>query len=133
MSDWNNNELKSKAAYDFCKLLDENDDLRAGCKTNMRTARDTLRDVGQFDNMPAGLPIYVFEDNEEERRKVVAIVLPRKGEMPSPEHFNIKLAWPCTWTPYPQKMRESTKPGRGIITCETIVAIKTSIDDARRD
>jgi hypothetical protein len=103
MSDWNDETpgVKEAAAFKFCQRLEEDlDGIRERCKRDMKTARDTLREAGNFTNMPADLPVYVFEDDPTEMGKVVAIVLPKKGEMPNFDHFDIDMTWPCTWTPY---------------------------------
>ena len=115
--DWNtaSPEVKQRAVYDFCKKLDEDTgNLREDCRRSPRTARDTFREVGNFVNLPEDLPIYACEDNEKDRSKVMAIILPAKGQLPSWEDFDIKSACPCTWTPYVEFMSKSLRPAQGV-------------------
>jgi hypothetical protein len=112
--DWNtaDPEVKKKAVYDFCTRLDKDvDGIRDSCRDKPRTARDTLQEAGNFKNMPEDLPIYVCEDNAQDRGKVMAIILPKKGELPKWEDFDIKSTCPCTWTPYVEFLSESLLPG----------------------
>jgi hypothetical protein len=112
--DWNtaDPEVKQKAVYDLLTELDKDvDGIRDKCKGNTRTARDRLQAAGNFKNMPENLPIYVCEDNEQDRSKVMAIILPAKGELPGWDDFDIKATCPCTWTPYRSFMSASLKPG----------------------
>jgi len=109
--DWNtaDPEVKKRAVYDFCAELDKDDNARENCRNFTRTARDKLNEVGNFKNMP-DLPIYVCEKDEKDRRKVMAIILPPKGQLPSYDDFDIKTTCPCTWTPYVELMSKSLKP-----------------------
>lgn len=113
MSDWNDPNARYLAAYKLCDRLDKDADpkgIRDTCRTDPKAARDALRLAGDFSNMPADLPVYICEGNAEDMGKVVAIVLPPKGQMPSPPAFDIKKTWVCTWTPYFQMLEESAKP-----------------------
>ena len=116
--DWNtaDPEVKQKAVYDLCALLDKDENnIRHECLTKIDVARETLKKVGNFKNMPPNLPVYVCEDNKEDRGKVMAIVLPAKGTLPPKfEDFDIKSACPCTWTPYRELMIESLQPGDSV-------------------
>lgn len=112
MPDWNDDDpaAKEAAAFKFCQILDRDENgIRRRCKESRKTARDTLMAAGEFTNMPEDLPVYVFEDDRRAKEALVAIVLPKKGEMPDYEHFDIDTTWPCTWTPYASILNARTR------------------------
>ncbi len=119
MNDWNANDdaankAKKLATYKLCERLDKDADpkgIRDACRNDPKAARDALRQAGDFINMPADLPVYVCEENAQDRGKVVAIVLPAKGQMPTFDAFDFKKTWICTWTPYAQILQQALKPG----------------------
>ncbi len=102
MNSWNdeNPKVRQDATRRFCEMLDSDSALREACKNDPEKARATLQKAGDFDDMPADLEVRVFEDQRASSDQLVTMILPPVGELPSPEIFDARSVWRCTWISY---------------------------------
>lgn len=100
MAKWNDNNDREKAAWNFCQMLQNDPELREKCKNDRRAAWKALQEAGQFEDMPGGTEVRVFEDTVESSDQLVTIVLPK--QLPSLSNFNVLEVWRCTWLPWEQ-------------------------------
>jgi len=102
MSEWNDENARADATRQFCEMLDADSALREACKRDKKTAWQTLKEAGNFTDMPTDIEVYVFENEVESSDKMVTLVLPKQGDVPSGDSFNPKSVWLCTWSRYLQ-------------------------------
>lgn len=95
-------DARIPATRRFCEMLDKNPTLRQECLTNPVKARETLEKAGDFEDMPADVKVFVFENEVQSSDEVVTLVLPKKGELPPLDIFDAKSVWLCTWSHYLQ-------------------------------
>lgn len=115
MRKWNSEEEddRKNAAYAFCKMLDqnENEGLRKACQEDKDFAWDTLRKTGDFEDMPHGVEVLVFESTIDSNDMVVSMILPKQGEVGPLDPFDWAKVWRCSWAD-PDKMSK-WKPDDG--------------------
>lgn len=101
MRQWNSEKEndRKEAAYAFCEMLDkdDNDDLRKACQVDKHLAWDTLRKTGDFEDMPLGVEVLVFESTIDSNDMVVSMILPRQGEVKPFDVFDWRNVWRCSW------------------------------------
>jgi len=92
-------ERRADAAYNFCKALDEDSDLRSRClDKDLPDARDTFKEEGQYGNMPEDVIVRAFEIEDEDRGdRLITIKLPPVGKLPPKDQFIAKKYWVCTY------------------------------------
>ena len=95
-------EVRKTATRKFCEMLDADPALRQKCKADPATAKETLKQAGDFTNIPPEVIVYVMEDQLSSSDKIVAMVLPPQGAVPDADHFELKSVWRCTWNVYLQ-------------------------------
>jgi hypothetical protein len=103
MTKWKENDSPAErdtATYEFCKMLDKDPDLRKACKEERDMAWDTLRKAGEFDDMPHGVEIHVFEKNINSNDGMVTLILPEPGDIKPFDTFIPGEVWRCTWAHY---------------------------------
>lgn len=91
-------------AFKLCNLLDGSAAAlarREECKTDRQKAKQALKEAGQFDHIPKEVEVFIMENHVEDARNVVAVILPKQGEIPDQAHFEAKKYWLCTWHLYP--------------------------------
>jgi len=93
-------DARIAATRKFCEKLDLDADLREACKTQPETAWRTLNEAGDFEDMPADVRVYVFENKPDSSDKVVTLVLPAKGELGPADTFDASGVWYCSWPHY---------------------------------
>jgi hypothetical protein len=104
MSKWKSNDSPAErkaAAYDFCTKLDGDANLREACKKDQNVAWNTLRDAGEFVDMPHAVEVCVLEDDSiTANNKIVTMVLPVRGHLKPFDTFQAAEVWRCTWAHY---------------------------------
>ncbi len=102
MNKWHDQDpaIRRAATYKFCKMLEEDPALRKACQEDKDKAWDTLRQAGEFEDMPHHVSVYVFEDAINSNDQVVTLVLPEPGDLGSEEQFDPGRVWRCTWNRY---------------------------------
>lgn len=100
MSKWTNINARTAATRKFCEMLDADVALRKACQKDRKKARDTLKRAGKFTDMPTDIEVYVFENQVKSSDKVVTLVLPKRGQLPSQRAFDPKDVWLCSWARY---------------------------------
>lgn len=101
MNKWQS-DARIAATRKFCEMLENDAALRQQCVTDPTKARETLQRAGDFEDMPADLKVYAFENEVESSDQIVTLVLPKKGELPSADVFDAKDVWYCSWSHYLQ-------------------------------
>ena len=83
-------------------MLDRDPELRKACKADRKKAWETLKQAGDFEDMPNDVEIHVFENEVGSSDKMVTMILPKEGELPPADIFDAKGVWVCTWAHYLQ-------------------------------
>jgi hypothetical protein len=95
-----------QVTYDLCKKLDREPDTREACKNDRQIAKDTLKAVGNFDNIPEDVQVFFQEPDVKSNTKVAAVKLPEQGKVPDFKNFDPRAFWICTWSLYDQFSEE---------------------------
>jgi hypothetical protein len=91
-----------KVTYDLCVKLNDEPATREACKNDRKTAKDTLTNVGHFDQIPEEVQVFIQEPDVQSNTKVVAVKLPEQGKVPDFAQFDPRAYWVCTWSLYDQ-------------------------------
>src|SRR5438045_3144414 len=115
MNKWDddNPEVRKAATYRFCQMLDQDVNLRKACQEIRDMAWDALRKAGEFEDMPHGVEVHVFENRINSNDMMVTLVLPKQGDMKPYGTFIPGEVWRCTWAHYLETaMKELSHPSK---------------------
>ena len=101
MSEWNDGNARTAATRQFCEMLNADPALREACQQDKKIAWNTLKEAGNFTDMPTDIEVYVFENEVKSSDKVVTLVLPKQSEQLTGA-FDAKSVWRCSWSHYMQ-------------------------------
>ena len=116
---WAGDEARRTAAVNnFCDAVKIGGagSLREKCCDKSQTvAKDTLKELGPYPNMPDDVMVRVFEidkvvNNEELGDMLVTIILPKVGTFPWPT-FKPSDTWVCTYIQWDQILSKITSIG----------------------
>lgn len=98
MADWQERKDREEGAWQLLAKLDQDPKLRAECLADPAKARETFASVASFTNMPPEVEVRILDDSKEQLDNLVVMVLPRVGELPPKEKFNVGDFWRCCWS-----------------------------------